>query len=801
VAALAAAPANGWGQTPASSDAVEVVVTLKAPPLAEALVRTRTLTYSSFASPHRLLLASAASRTYLARLAQAQRVVAHRVQTAIPGARARWRYRVVLDGLAVVVPRRALARLADVPGIERVWPNATYHPLLDRTPQLIGAPTLWGPTLATAGQGMKIGIIDDGIDQTHPFFNPAGYAYPAGFPKGQTSYTTPKVIVARAFAPANSTYAPARLPFDAQQSEHGTHVAGIAAGDNGTVTRSGLVISGIAPRAYLGNYKALGTPSEFGLNGNSAELAAAVEAAVRDGMDVINLSLGETDMEPSRDIVVRALDAAADAGIVSTVAAGNSGDLGPGSIDSPGTATKAIAAAASTGGHDSVETDTPTDFSSIGPAPYSLAFKPDVTAPGDGVVSSIPAASYAAFSGTSMAAPHVAGAAALLRQRHPTWTPAQVKSALVTTGAPIRSGGEVSPLREGGGRIDLPHADNPHIFAAPTSLAFGLRKPRTTVTRSVTLTDAGGGAGSWSVSTTNALVTVPAEVTVPGRLAVRLALPRQTAEATMSGFVVLTRAGESRRIPYWFRTERPRLPRDPHATLARPGTFAADTRHGSANVTSYRFPDVPAGRGGFPVRLRGPELVYRIRVRRLYANLGVAVLAHGRGVDVEPRVVRADDENRLAGEVALPFDANPYRASYGKHRPVVGALFPSRGTYDLVFDTPRPAQAGRFTFRFWLGDTTPPAVGVLGVRKGRLEVAVTDRGSGVDPAALTARIDGTEHGISYGRGIARVSLAGVARGSHTVVFSAADYQEAKNNENVPGILPNTRKVQRTFVLR
>ena len=98
------------------------------------------------------------------------------------------------------------------------------------TPQIIGAPTVWGPTLATAGQGVKIGIIDDGIDQTHPFFAPAGYAYPPGFPKGQTAYTTPKVIVARAFAPATPAYANAKLPFDPDLSDHGIHVAGIAAG-------------------------------------------------------------------------------------------------------------------------------------------------------------------------------------------------------------------------------------------------------------------------------------------------------------------------------------------------------------------------------------------------------------------------------------------------------------------------------------------------------------------------------------------------------------------------------------------
>jgi hypothetical protein len=351
------------------------------------------------------------------------------------------------------------------------------------------------------------------------------------------------VIVARAFAPPGLAYANARLPFDAGSSEHGTHVAGIAAGDDGTVTRTGIHLSGIAPRAYLGNYKAMGVPSQFGLNGNSPELAAAVEAAVSDGMDVINLSLGETDIEPTRDILARALNAAADAGVISTVAAGNSGDLGPGSIDSPASALKAIAAASSTGGHGSIETDTASDFSSIGPAPYSFNFKPDVTAPGDEVASSVPGGGYATLSGTSMAAPHVAGAAAVLQQRHPSWSPAQIKSALMTTGAPVFITREVSPLKEGGGRIDLPRADQPLLFTQPTALSFGLLRQGATVTRTLLLSDAGGGAGTWNAGVSGfagATVSVPPQVSVPGSLPVRVAVGR-AGEQDASGFIMLTR--------------------------------------------------------------------------------------------------------------------------------------------------------------------------------------------------------------------------------------------------------------------
>jgi subtilisin family serine protease len=785
----------------ASSGTVEVVVTLKAPPLAEAFIRARTLAYSSFARPNRLLLTAPASRDYLARLATTQRLVAARIRAAIPVAQTRWHYGVVLDGFSVVVPQSRLDSLARVPGVDRVWPTYTYHELLDRTPQLIGAPQVWGPTLATAGEGIKIGILDDGIDQTHPFFSPSGYSYPPGFPKGQTAYTTPKVIVARAFAPAGITGRYTRLPFDPVQSDHATHVAGIAAGDDGTVTSTGIHLSGIAPRAYLGNYRAMTVPSQFGLNGNSPELAAAVESAVRDGMDVINLSLGETDIDPTRDILARALNAAAAAGVVSSVAAGNSGDLGPGGIDSPASAARAIAAASSTGGHGSIETDTASDFSSEGPAPYSLNFKPDVTAPGDEVASAMPGGTYATLSGTSMSAPHVAGAVAVLEQRHPSWTPAQVKSALVTSGATVTDRGPASPLKQGGGRIDLPLADNPLLFTQPTALSFGLLRPGAKVSRTVTLTDAGG-AGTWRAGVTSAdagLVTVPGQVSVPGRLQVRVAVGK-AADADVTGFIVLTRGTDTRHVPFWFRVERPRLQTERRPLLPRPGTYSGNTSRGVSRVTTYRYPEVPPGDLPLPVQLPGREVAYTVQIRKRYANFGVAVVSHARGVKVEPRIVRGADENRLAGLTALPFDANPYRPSEGSHRLISGVIQPAPGVFTIVFDTPARARTGAFSFRLWKGDTTPPTVRVLGVRGRSLEVRVSDGGSGVDPKSLVVHIDGEERPASYTNGLVRIPVKGLARGRHAVSVSAADYQEAKNNENVRGILPNTRRVQRAFVI-
>ena len=78
--------------------------------------------------------------------------------------------------------------------------SATTRSPSRRGPEQIGADKLWGPNLETAGDGMKIGIIDNGLQATHPYFDPTGFSYPPGFPKGKTALTTPKVIVQRAFA-------------------------------------------------------------------------------------------------------------------------------------------------------------------------------------------------------------------------------------------------------------------------------------------------------------------------------------------------------------------------------------------------------------------------------------------------------------------------------------------------------------------------------------------------------------------------------------------------------------------------
>ena len=182
IAFVAAAPAAARGS-------VEVVITLKQPSLAQAAKHDRALASVTMHKGN-LDLRAPSSLSYIQLVHREQDAVAARIASAIPGAYVHWRYAITLNGLAVVVPPGTLAALARVPGVARVWPSATFHASLDRTPQLIGAPILWGQTLATAGQGMKIGIIDEGVDKTHPFLSPTGFTMPAGYPLGNTSYTT-----------------------------------------------------------------------------------------------------------------------------------------------------------------------------------------------------------------------------------------------------------------------------------------------------------------------------------------------------------------------------------------------------------------------------------------------------------------------------------------------------------------------------------------------------------------------------------------------------------------------------------
>jgi hypothetical protein len=314
--------------------------------------------------------------------------------------------------------------------------------------------------------------------------------------------------------------------------------------------------------------------------------------------------------------------------------------------------------------------------------------------------------------------------------------------------------------------------------------------------------------GDWAVSiepqtaAAGATVAAPPTAAVPGTLPVTVTTAGAVA-AEVSGFVVLTRGAERRRIPYWFRVATPGLASARTIPLGRPGVYRGTTRGGTTLVSSYRYPESP-DRFGFATDLGGPERVYRVRLPRAAANFGVVVLSTAAGVRVEPRTVRAGDENRLTGYAALPFNLNPYLRIFRQRVPVSGAIMPAAGSYDVVFDTPTGGEPGAFAFRFWIGDTTAPALALRtrAVRGGAaVVVRATDAGSGIDPASLVLRVDGRERPARLAAGRILVPTSGLRRGRHTLFLQVSDYQESRNMENVARILPNTRILRARFTVR
>jgi hypothetical protein len=390
-----------------------------------------------------------------------------------------------------------------------------------------------------------------------------------------------------------------------------------------------------------------------------------------------------------------------------------------------------------------------------------------------------------------MAAPHAAGAAALLKERHPSWNVAQVKSALVLTGDPVHtaSGAEAPSTREGGGMIDLPRADTPLIFADPVGISFGLLGSGQTTSRAVSLTDAGGGAGTWTVAVvqqgSGSTVTADATALVPGSL--NVAATGGASRGEVTGFVVLTRGSDVRRIPFWFGVTAPKLGAEPKVALTKPGAYRGSTAGSPSQVSTYRYPS------GGDVEYPGPERVYRVKSTGRAANFGVVVLS-GHAV---PHITFDGSEDRLAGYVALPMDLNPYRKSWGKSVNVSAVDVPAAGAYDIVFDTRSAAQAGAFTFRYWVNDVTPPKLRAKATKAG-IVVSATDTGSGVDRSSIVVKLDG---GTVSARGVPAALRIPAKKGRHALVVTASDYQETKNMENVPRILPNTATLRATVVVR
>ncbi|HEY6332684.1 MAG TPA: S8 family serine peptidase, partial [Blastocatellia bacterium] len=288
----------------------------------------------------RIELSTAEAQDYEASIVAAQHDFEEQARALVPGLHVVARLRKLANVVSMKVPGNQVAQIAALPGVQSFQVDRTYHALLDKSVPLINAPAVWsklggGPS---AGKGIKIAIIDSGIDITNPLFSGTSFVAPAGFPQGDLAFTNSKVIVAKAFLDDGST-----SPQDL--FGHGTSVAGIAAGDFNTISPLAM-ISGVAPGAYLGNYCVLD------VNGNGTEplIASALEQAFTDGFQIANLSLG-FPASATPGVLDQAVEVAISGGMTVVCAAGDDGASGKMTITSPGTALNAITVGASSNSH------------------------------------------------------------------------------------------------------------------------------------------------------------------------------------------------------------------------------------------------------------------------------------------------------------------------------------------------------------------------------------------------------------------------------------------------------------------
>ncbi|GGP97753.1 subtilisin family serine protease [Actinomadura coerulea] len=322
-----------------------------------------------------------------------------------------------------------LAPTAPAPALAPAAAPATGR--LDRNLRQVGAPEAW--RAGYTGKGAKVAVLDTGVDAGHPDL------------KGRIAET-------RNFSESADT---------ADRFGHGTHVASTVAG---TGAASDGRRRGVAPDADLLIGKVL---DDEGSGTDSSVIAGMEWAAPR--ADVVNMSLGGAPTDGTDPLSLALNDLTKEHGTLFVVAAGNDGLVG--SVGSPGTADAAL----TVGAVDA--RDRLAEFSSRGPRGH--AAKPEIVAPGvdvvaaraEGTAMGTPTgAAYTKASGTSMAAPHVAGAAALLAAKHPDWEPSRLKAALVGTADPATGG---DAYERGAGRLDAGEAASSPVLAARSIVDLG----------------------------------------------------------------------------------------------------------------------------------------------------------------------------------------------------------------------------------------------------------------------------------------------------------------------------------------
>ncbi|MFJ6792665.1 S8 family peptidase [Streptomyces sp. NPDC091268] len=315
------------------------------------------------------------------------------------------------------------SRSAAPGGLKKLWLDGKVKANLERSTRQVNAPAAWAA--GYDGKGTRVAVLDTGTDLEHPDI------------KG-------RVAESRNFTDSDT---------DADRQGHGTHTLSTVGGSG---AESGGAKKGVAPGAALLSGKVLNDQG-YGLD---SWIIAGMEWAVEAKADVVSMSLGDPSQTACDDPLAAAAEKLSQRGPLFVVAAGNSGP-GNNTVSSPGCAASVL----TVGAVD--RDDTTAGFSSRGPAGLQHTLKPEIAAPGVGISAANMGGrgvyAYQSMSGTSMATPHVAGAAALVKQRHPDWTGPQVKAALVGSAHTAVPG----DVREtGAGRLDAKAAVDATVTGA-----------------------------------------------------------------------------------------------------------------------------------------------------------------------------------------------------------------------------------------------------------------------------------------------------------------------------------------------
>ena len=389
--------------------------------------------------------------------AQQQTLFLDKVRSVSSSARIVRQFRRVVNAVTMNVSRSEVSEIALLPGVRHVYEDKRVTASEVPTTSKPGRMLRQSSSSIGTGKGVKVGVIDSGIDYMHEAL---GGGFGPGF----------KVVGGYDFVNNDSD------PQD--DNGHGTHVAGIISGNSPT-------LKSLAPDAILFAYKVLDASG----SGSTSAVVAAIEQAIEDSVEVLNISLGSTAGDPD-DILSRAVDAAVEKGILVVTAAGNDGEYN--TISSPGTAREAITVG-SVGPNNSVSA-----FSSKGPSNRNYGIKPDLVGPGESIISAKMGGGYLAMSGTSTAAPAIAAAGAVLRESHPEWSARDIRDELLACVRDIH----LPLFAQGKGMLDASKLSSARSFVTPASLTFGFDSPSAanwTSTDSIILTNATSGTRTYSL--------------------------------------------------------------------------------------------------------------------------------------------------------------------------------------------------------------------------------------------------------------------------------------------------------------